>query len=202
MVRRGKLRRESNASLANTDTTCQDPAHAADKSCTCDVESRWLDSWLCVPCFNNDIFSAPTHDAYRAPRSSMAGLLLPLACQQGVDVGAAPTNNNTAMRESYPKKQTIDQCNLCDKRLRYFDSARKGRCLAPAEESERRKQLRYMAKVLQRELPATREVKAASSRRSRRGSWPRTRYFRRPALPERRVEPKRARRGSEAVIGV
>lgn len=169
MVRRGRIARHnsSSASLLTTEQLFTHLNQLSSDACTCTVESRWLDPWLCVPCLNYDIFRAPTHEAYYAQRRRSS---LAMACQQGNDIGPLSSllgSDPALSRELTRRLKSMEQCSLCHKRLSRGDpAARSGRCLPPLEESSRREQLHYAAKKLQ-----SRNVAAGG----RRGSWPKRR---------------------------
>ncbi|OQO12209.1 hypothetical protein B0A48_02850 [Cryoendolithus antarcticus] len=127
--------------------------------CRCNIESRWLNPWLCVPCLNASIFATPTHDAC----TSLASSPQPLpACLESEDVGAliAPHNLNSEPAHSLPthehaasdckvcetrRKGLLEWCGLCGGKLGRFDAARRGRCLPPEAESVRRMGMRLSA---------------------------------------------------------
>ena len=170
MMRRGRIaRRDSNAnaSVLTTEQLFTHLNQLSEDACTCTVESRWLDPWLCVPCLNYDIFRAPTHEAYYAQRRRSS---LAMACQQGNDIGPLSSllgSDPALARELTRRLRSMEQCSLCHKRLSRGDpAARSGRCLPPVEESRRREQLHYAAKKLQ-----SRSVET----KGRRGSWPKRR---------------------------
>jgi len=204
MVRRGRIARHgsnsnSNASLLTTEQLFTHLNQLSDNCCKCTVETRWLDPWLCVPCLNQDIFSAPTHEAYYAQRSRSS---LATACQQGNDIGPMSTlleSDNAVSRDLTRRLKSMEQCSLCHKRLSRRDpAARSGRCLPPSEESDRRRHLHDTAKRLQ----ARRSKTCASVRR---GSWPKRRDMKgcsaTPSLPSRlRAETARRRRRSELAV--
>jgi hypothetical protein len=186
MVRRGRIARcdsnTDNTTTANTAknndndnttllTTEQLFTHLSPTFCACTVETRWLDPWLCVPCLNQDIFRAPTHEAYYATRRRSS---LALACQQGNDIGPMSSLLDSADAVTAHimarRLKSMEQCNLCHKRLSRSDpAARGGRYLPPLEESDRRRLLREKAVRLQ---GRRREGFACSGRR---GSWPKRR---------------------------
>jgi hypothetical protein len=185
MVRRGRIaRRNSNASLLTTEQLFTHLNQLSDDPCSCTVESRWLDPWLCVPCLNHDIFRAPTHEAYYAQRRRSS---LAMACQQGNDIGPLTSllgSDPAAARELARRLKSMEQCSLCHKRLSRRDpAARSGRCLPPLEESQRREQLHHAAKKIQsRRMPAAPLVVlrpssclARAGAAGRRGSWPKRR---------------------------
>jgi len=189
MVRRGRIaRRASNASnagyaaLLTTEQLFTHLNQLSDETCACTVESRWLDPWLCVPCLNYDIFSAPTHEAYYAQRRRSS---LAMACQQGNDIGPLSSllGSDAALARTLTRRlKSMEQCSLCHKRLSRRDpAARSGRCLPPLEESRRREQLHHAAKAMQ--LRRTPQVVvrrsscglARAGASGRRGSWPKRR---------------------------
>ena len=183
MVRRGRIaRRNSNASLLTTEQLFTHLNQLSDDPCTCTVESRWLDPWLCVPCLNYDIFSAPTHEAYYAQRRRSS---LVMACQQGNDIGPLSSllGSDAALARNLTRRlKSMEQCSLCHKRLSRGDpAARSGRCLPPLEESRRREQLHSAAKTIQsrRTPPVVVRRPSCSLARAgatgRRGSWPKRR---------------------------
>nr|OQO22150.1 hypothetical protein B0A51_10951 [Rachicladosporium sp. CCFEE 5018] len=127
--------------------------------CRCNIESRWLNPYLCVPCFNAEIFATPTHDACTAPSSTSDTLP---ACLESEDVGAliAPHNLNSEPAHSVPTHEhspsdckvcemrrngVVEWCGLCGGKLGRFDAARRGRCLPPEAESVRRMGMRLSA---------------------------------------------------------
>jgi hypothetical protein len=212
MVRRGRIARRdinsnsnssssSNATLLTTEQLFTHLNHLSPTFCACTVETRWLDPWLCVPCLNQDIFRAPTHEAYYATRRRSS---LALACQQGNDIG--PLSNlldcgaATAHRGIARRLRSMEQCNLCYKRLSRRDpAARSGRCLPPLEEGDRRRMLREKAMRLQ---GRRREGCVGSGRR---GSWPKRRDTKGcgAAVPlplKFRADVGRRRRVSELVV--
>jgi hypothetical protein len=165
MVRRGRIaRRDSNTNPNPKNTTNDSPnptlltteqlfthlPHLSPTACACTVETRWLDPWLCVPCLNQEIFRAPTHEAYYATRRRSS---LALACQQGNDIGPLSSllDSDAATTHIMARRlRSMEQCSLCHKRLSRRDpAARSGRCLPPVEESERRRGLHDKAKKLQ-----------------------------------------------------
>ena len=173
--------------------------HLSPTACACTVETRWLDPWLCVPCLNQEIFPAPTHEAYYAQRRRFS---LTLACQQGNDIGPMSTlldsdADASATHSITRRLRSMEQCSLCHKRLSRRDPAAwSGRCLPPVEESERRRGLHDKAKRLQ---GRRREGCAAGGRR---GSWPKRRDTKAAApLPSKfRVNVGRRRRVSELAV--
>lgn len=213
MVRRGRLaRRSSNASLLTTEQLFTHLNQLSKDSCTCTVESRWLDPWLCVPCLNQDIFGAPSHEAYYAQRRRSS---LVMACQQGNDIGPLSSllgNDPVAAREVKSRlKRPMEQCSLCHKRLSRRDpAARNGRCLPHLEETMRREQLHNAAKKLQwrRSLPVVvlraPGALAKAGAAGRRGSWPKRRDMKScgaTALPSKaRAELAKRRRASEFAV--
>lgn len=209
MVRRGRIaRRNSNASMLTTEQLFTHLNQLSENSCTCTVESRWLDPWLCVPCLNHDIFSAPTHEAYYAQRRRSS---LAMACQQGNDVGPMSEllgSDPALVRELTRRLKSMEQCSLCHKRLSRRDpAARSGRCLPPLEESRRREQLHNAAKKLQwqRSLPVVvvRPGSLSKGASARRGSWPKRRDLKScgSAIPTKtRIELATRRRASEFAV--
>lgn len=210
MVRRGRIaRRNSNASVLTTEQLFTHLNQLSENSCTCTVESRWLDPWLCVPCLNHDIFSAPTHEAYYAQRRRSS---LALACQQGNDVGPMSDligSDASLARELTRRLKSMEQCSLCHKRLSRRDpAARSGRCLPPLEESRRREQLHNAAKKLQWQRTAPVVVLRPGGSQSkgvagRRGSWPKRRDMKScgAAIPAKtRIELATRRRASEFAV--
>jgi hypothetical protein len=219
MVRRGRIaRRDSNThntttttdSITNNDNTTlltteqlfTHLPHLSPTFCACTVETRWLDPWLCVPCLNQDIFRAPTHEAYYAQRRRSS---LALACQQGNDIGPMSSlldsDDAVTSHIMVRRLRSMEQCNLCHERLSRRDpAARGGRCLPPLEESDRRRLLREKAVRLQ---GRRREGCGAGS--GRRGSWPKRRDMKAcgaaAPLPSKfRVDASRRRRVSELAV--
>jgi len=204
MVRRGRIARysgskSSNASLLTTEQLFTHLNQLSDSSCKCTVESRWLDPWLCVPCLNQDISSAPTHEAYYAQRHRSS---LAVACQQGNDIGPVSTLlgcEGTIPYNLARRLRSMERCNLCHKRLSRRDpAARSGRCLPPSEESDRRRQLHNTAKNLQ-----LRRIETCAS--GRRGSWTKRRDTKgceaaAPLPSKLRAETARRRRVSELAV--
>jgi hypothetical protein len=212
MVRRGRIaRRSSNASLLTTEQLFTHLNQLSDDACTCTVESRWLDPWLCVPCLNYDIFSAPTHEAYYAQRRRSS---LVMACQQGNDIGPLSSllGSDAALARNLTRRlKSMEQCSLCHKRLSRRDpAARSGRCLPPLEGSRRREQLHHAAKTIQlRRTPpvVVRRTSCSMARAGatgRRGSWPKRRDIMScgAALiqPKARGELAKRRRASEFAV--
>jgi hypothetical protein len=216
MVRRGRIaRRDSsnsnthnpnnstNATLLTTEQLFTHLNQLSPTPCTCTVETRWLDPWLCVPCLNQDIFRAPTHEAYYATRRRSS---LALACQQGNDIGPMSTLLNpdapTAARDLTRRLKSMEQCSLCHKRLSRRDpAARSGRCLPPLEESDRRRQLRDKAVRLQ----GRRREASCAAAGGRRGSWPKRRDTKgrgavAPLPSKFRADVGRRRRVSEVAV--
>ena len=209
MIRRGRIaRRDSNSNKTNpnasstlltTEQLFTHLPHLSPTACACTVETRWLDPWLCVPCLNQEIFRAPTHEAYYAQRRRSS---LALACQQGNDIGPMSTlldsdADASATHSITRRLRSMEQCSLCNKRLSRRDPAAwSGRCLPPVEESERRRGLHDKAKRLQ---GRRREGCAAGGRR---GSWPKRRDTKAAApLPSKfRVNVGRRRRVSELAV--
>lgn len=203
MTRRGRLgRRTSNASPASIELFFRELDHIGDKPCDCSVENRWLDKWLCVPCFNRDIYSAPTHEAYYARRRSSLTLL---PCFQSPDVArqAGLVEQRADLMREIVRCLKVEQCSLCHKRLPRRDAARKGHCLPPPEESQRRKQLHQAAKRLQckRDLPVVTTQKGLFMKpvKNRRGSWPRTRMTKQ-LITEAKAEMRKRRQSDVAVF--
>lgn len=203
MTRRGRLgRRTSNASPASLEHFLKELDRIGDKPCDCSVENRWLDKWLCVPCFNRDIYSAPTHEAYYARRRSSLTLL---PCFQSPDIArqAGLVEHRADIMREIARCLKIEQCSLCHKRLPRRDAARKGHCLPPPEESQRRKQLHQAAKRLQckRDLPVITMQNGLLMKpvKNRRGSWPRTRMTKH-LLTEAKAEIRRRRQSDAAVF--
>jgi hypothetical protein len=212
MVRRGRIaRRNSNASLLTTEQLFTHLNQLSDDPCTCTVESRWLDPWLCVPCLNHDIFRAPTHEAYYAQRRRSS---LAMACQQGNDIGPLSSllgSDPALARELTRRLKSMEQCSLCNKRLTRRDpAARSGRCLPPLEESRRREQLHHAAKKIQsRRSPSVVVLRPSGSlakagAAGRRGSWPKRRDLKScgaAMIPAKaRCELAKRRRGSEFAV--
>jgi hypothetical protein len=212
MVRRGRIaRRSSNASLLTTEQLFTHLNQLSDDACACTVESRWLDPWLCVPCLNYDIFSAPTHEAYYAQRRRSS---LVMACQRGNDIGPLSSllGSDAALARNLTRRlKSMEQCSLCHKRLSRRDpAARSGRCLPPLEESRRREQLHHAAKTIQmRRTPpvVVRRTSCSMARAGgtgRRGSWPKRRDLMScgAALiqPKARGELAKRRRASEFAV--
>jgi hypothetical protein len=212
MVRRGRIARCDSNTDTNTDPKTNDNAtlltteqlftHLSPTFCACTVETRWLDPWLCVPCLNQDIFRAPTHEAYYAQRRRSS---LALACQQGNDIGPMSSlldsDDAVTSHIMVRRLRSMEQCNLCHERLSRRDpAARGGRCLPPLEESDRRRLLREKAVRLQ---GRRREGCGAGS--GRRGSWPKRRDMKAcgaaAPLPSKfRVDASRRRRVSELAV--
>lgn len=208
MVRRGRIaRRDSNnnTTLLTTEQLFTHLNQLSDNACNCSVETRWLDPWLCVPCLNQDIFRAPTHEAYYAQRRRSS---LATACQQGNDIGPTMStlldgSDAAKIRDLTRRLKSMEQCSLCLKRLSRRDpAARGGRCLPPVEESDRRRQLHITAKRLQ-----SRRGKGCGAG-GRRGSWPKRRDTKvcgaaaaAAPLPSKfRAEMDRRRRVSELAV--
>ncbi|KAL1586842.1 hypothetical protein WHR41_04065 [Cladosporium halotolerans] len=205
MVRRGRIaRRNSNAAVLTTEQLFTHLNQLSDNSCTCTVESRWLDPWLCVPCLNHDIFRAPTHEAYYAQRRRSS---LAMACQQGNDIGPMSSllgSDAAAARDLSRRLRSMEQCSLCHKRLSRRDpAARSGRCLPPLEESRRRDQLHSAAKRLQCQRNPSVVVLRTPAKSGRRGSWPKRRDLKscgQEAVPQKSMGDMARRRASEFAV--